>query len=229
MSKYEKFGRDIYEYLNSRGWYSIPRRELAIAILHYAGESGLLSLDSGIHSLSAEIKIPVTTLKGLLRDKNLFYGQFTEWTDDDFLEWLKNNECTSVEDAKKGLLVYKLLNIDEYFSVQTYLEKLSIVPDYKNNRDLIVFDIESLVKTIARNSDSRSEMEIVKKLIAETNFNSIGSRIDKSKYKTIKEMFADAIIEKAENRLGIKTTELIVNIFNKIINDKNNIKYRKQN
>lgn len=222
MSKYEKFGRDIYEYLNSRGWYSIPRRELAIAILHYAGESGLLSLDSGIHSLSAEIKIPVSTLKNLLRDKSLFYGELVEWSDDKFIEWLKKNDCTSVEDAKKGVLVYKLTNMNEYFSVQAYLEKLSIVPDYKNNKDLIVFDLEVLAKNISRYGNVKSTKDIILELIKETGCSGYGCKVEQLKDKTTRDMIKYALAEHAEDKLGLKTTELIIYLFKKIRDMKSN-------
>ena len=191
--------------------------ELVIAILHYAGKSGLLDLNNGVHSLSSKTKIPVTALKGLLRDRDLFYGKYGEWTDSEFLEWLKNNDCTSVEDARKGIVVYKILSHNIDFRLKSYLEKMAIVPDSKNNKELIVFDLEVLANDIARHSIKKSAKEIMIELITTISSYSDSDKLERLKKKTIKQMIADATIEQSQDRIGVKTTELILEIFKKII------------
>jgi hypothetical protein len=55
MNINERSGSALIEYLNQRGWHSGSRRELSIALLHFAGEAGVLDLDGSRFALSMEL------------------------------------------------------------------------------------------------------------------------------------------------------------------------------
>lgn len=54
-----------------------------------------------------------------------------------------------MDDAQKGQLVFSVESLAQGMQVEGYLDKLGVIPDYRNNRCLIVIDLVRLVSSLA--------------------------------------------------------------------------------
>ncbi len=209
---YEKFGRNLFDYLCGRGWYSVPRRELTIALLHYADESGLFGSNEKVHSLSSKSKISVNTLEGLLRDRDLFFNDLKDWSDHEFFSWLKSNNYTGDEDLKRGLGVFIVENYSQKFHVESYLESFKIVPDYKNNKKIIVFDLVRLVEALSKKAECSTKnlmLEVIDSSIKHKQ--KLAQEDDTS--EDLQKLFLKAVREQVDKKLGTDTAALVIEMF----------------
>jgi len=157
MDANERFGRALIEYLNQRGWHSGSRRELSVALLHFAAEAGVLNPGRSRFALSMDLKVPPSTLDGLLRDRVLYFAQPGGYGLEDFLSWIRRCNHTTLEDAKSHRLVVALPSASERLSVERFLDELGYTPDLKNNHRLMVIDLDRLLLALARHLDVRPE------------------------------------------------------------------------
>lgn len=84
FSKSLKFGNDLIELLDQRGWHSIPRRELTLRLLHLASKADVLDLSLPRLALATRLRISPTTLDGLLRDRALLCSEVRAFDFDQF-------------------------------------------------------------------------------------------------------------------------------------------------
>ena len=107
-------------------------------------------MDTPRLALSQELMIPASTLDGLLRDRLLLMRQLSGLRHSDFERWERENNQTSLADHERQRVVFALKSMKDGLEVESYLERLGVVPDYKNNRKLLVIDLAQLVGVLSR-------------------------------------------------------------------------------
>jgi hypothetical protein len=203
MNANEKFGAALIDHLGQRGWHSGSRRELSVAMLHFAHQAGFLDLNRSIHALAMELKVPPRTLEGLLRDRLLYFAQPEPYGLDQFLSWIGHHNHTSLEDAKNHRLVVAVPSAAERLTIERFMDELGYVPDFKNNHRLVVIDLDRLLSTLSYRSRV-SAAELLK-----------GLKLDQQKlsqardsYRSMLSLALEALSEQAGRHLGEATVEL---------------------
>jgi hypothetical protein len=203
MNINERFGAALIEYLNHRGWHSGSRRELSIALLHYAGEAGALDLDSSRFALSMELKVPPSTLETLLRDRMLYFSKPKPYGLDEFLAWIEENNHTALEDAKLHKLVVALRSPAERLSAERFLDEIGYTPDFKNNHRLIVIDLDRLLSALALKLNVKPAG-----LLEGLNIDRKKLREARDSQKDLLALALQALTEQAGKQIGVATVEL---------------------
>lgn len=149
---YQEFGRQIHSLLDQRGWNALPKKELVLRLLDAGFKSGLLDPDENPYKLANRLRVTPVVLDGLLRDRTLLITGMSLMRDEDFAAWIKQSDQTSAADLRAAQLVFQVRGPEERYRVEAYLDGFGIVPDYKNNRRLLVIDIARLITALSRQS-----------------------------------------------------------------------------
>lgn len=207
------FGQSVIELLDNRGWHSVPKREMTIHLLHLANQAGLIDIAQPRFSLASRLMISTATLDGLLRDRALLHKEVAQYDDQQFADWLRGNNQTGDQDSKSGYLVIGVNSISERMSVEGYLEMLGVVPDYKNNRQLMVFDLTRLVSSLARISHE-SPVDLLRAFEVDATTGSKKRRDAEGEIKSLIQLGIGAMKEQAGKRIGDKTVEFAISLIN---------------
>ena len=212
LKKSLKFGNDLVELLDQRGWHTIPRSELKLCLLHLASKADVLDISLPRLTLAARLRISPTTLDGLLRDRALLCSNVRAFDFDQFFQWAYSHWQTGETDESPGLIVFSLTNEEQRMQVEGFLEELSIVPNYKINNRLLEFDLKLLVtKLEARNEIPLNDLVLAivpdeKKCLA------IMPQVEANPKSELKSLLMSALQEQAGKHLGEKTVELVVTL-----------------
>jgi len=160
---YKTFGEEIFKYLNDRGWNSLSKKEMLAMLVHHGIENNLLS-EKSIFVLSVKLKVNPAGVRRILEDRALLMNRVEKWDIDRLITWLKENDQSSQDDINKGLGVYYINDWAERISAETALEKLMIIPDYKNNSQLLVIDVSKVVFQLSR-IEGVNAIDLVKELL----------------------------------------------------------------
>lgn len=102
--------------------------------------------------LARNLKVPPTTLDGLLRDMLLLTISMMVMTEDTFVEWAKANNQTTELDNQRKQVAFSVRSVSTAMAVEGYLEAIGLVPDYKNNRRLLVIDLSQSVHLMSHSA-----------------------------------------------------------------------------
>lgn len=67
------------------------------------------------------------------------------WDMNQLIRRFETNDQTTQEDNEKGLGVYFVNDWSQQISAETALEKIGVIPDYKNNKQMLVFDLSKVI------------------------------------------------------------------------------------
>lgn len=95
--------------------------------------------------LAKQLRVTPAVLHGLLRDRSLLITGITLMGNEDFEAWIRKSDQTSAADLRAAQLVFQVRGPEERYKVEAYLDEFGVVPEYKNNRRLLVIDIARLV------------------------------------------------------------------------------------
>lgn len=199
-----QFGKALLELLEIRGWNSIPRRELTLHLLHNAEKAGLLDLAEPRMQLAARLKVSPVTLDGLIRDQALVCGGVSPMDFQEFADWAKRNNQTGYDDAQKGILTFSVQSLEQGMRVEGFLESIGVVPDYRNNRRLLVIDLSRLVAALARESQ-QSASELLLQLEADEQRREEYKAQAGGSEKKLLQLFLNALREQAGKHIGEQT------------------------
>lgn len=157
---YGDFGRAVYTLLASRGWNSLGKRELLIELLHAAQHSGLLNLSQGRLRLAATLRVSPAVVDGWLRDLHLLKDGLVEPPVGELVEELRRADRTSADDLAKGQWTFAVPDVRQRMQIEMALARLELVPDYRNNRALLVLDGDQLLLAISRATE-RHERDLL--------------------------------------------------------------------
>lgn len=143
-SDYKQFGESIFNYFNNRGWNSMTKKEMVTISVHYGIENNLLE-DTSINKLSVKLKINPSGVRRILEERALLMNMVENWSIYELISWLKSNEQASQEDNAKGLGVYFVNDWFQQISAETALEKIGVITDYKNNKQMLVVDLSKVI------------------------------------------------------------------------------------
>ena len=205
------FGQAVLEMLDERGWNAIPKREMTIRLLHLASIAGALDLDAPRMKLARSLKIPPSTLDGLLRDRLLLTSSMMSMTDGDFIEWAKTNNQTTELDSQHKRVVFSVKSVATAMSVEAYLDELGLVPNYKNNRRLLVIDLSQLAYVITH-SVSADPVELLASLESDVSRHKRLLEDCEGSQEKVLDQLLEAIREQADKRVGEKTVEFALNM-----------------
>jgi hypothetical protein len=200
------FGQTFLELLDERGWNSIPKREMTIRLLHLASMAGVLDLDAPRMKLARELKIPPSTLDGLLRDRLLLTSSLTSMTDEGFIDWAKANNQTTELDSQHKRVVFSVKSVAIAMSVEAYLDELGLVPDYKNNRRLLVIDLSQLAYVMTH-SISDDPVQLLATLESDRSRRKRLLEDCEGSQERVLDQLLVAVREQAEKRVGEKTVD----------------------
>lgn len=141
---YNKFGENIFNYLNNRGWNSMTKKEMVTILVHYGIENNLLK-DTSINKLSVKLKINPSGVRCILEERALLMHMVEVWDMKQLIRWFKTNDQTTQEDNAKGLGVYFVNDWSQQILAETALEKIGVIPDYKNNKQMLVVDLSKVI------------------------------------------------------------------------------------
>ena len=210
LKKSLKFGNDLVELLDQRGWHSIPRRELTLWLLHLASNADVLDLSLPRLALAARLRISPITLDGLLRDRALLCSNVRAFDFDQFSQWAYSHWQTGEADESLGLIVFSLTNEEQRMQVEGFLEDISIVPNYKINNRLLEFDLKLLVaKLEARNEIPLSDL--VSAIVPDEKKSAeILSKVQANPKRELIGLLMSSLKEQAGKHIGDKTVELLI-------------------
>ena len=175
-------------------------------LVHYGIEHKLID-ERNIFALSVKLKTTPSSLRRILEERALLMGRVKDWDINDLVSWLQKNDQTTQNDNQKGLGVYFLKDWAERLSAETYLEKLNIIPDYKNNKQLLVIDLNKIIYQLSQKKEIKIE-QLIKDFFKKAKIES--EKFDELSFRANPtEKFREIIKEQAEKRIGIKTTEMI--------------------
>jgi len=209
-----QFGKALLELLDQRGWNSIPRRELTLHLLHNTEQAGLLDLVVPRMQLAARLKVSPATLDGLIRDRALVCGGVSQMDFQEFADWAKNNNQTGHDDAQRGILTFSVQSLEQGMRAEGFLESIGVVPDYRNNRRLLVMDLSRLVAALARESQ-QSASDLLLQLEED------GQRREELKAqaggseKKLLQQFLKALQEQGNKRIGEETVGFMISLIEK--------------
>jgi len=210
---YRKFGENIFNYLNNRGWNAMTKKEMVTVLVHYALESALLKANS-INSLSINLKINPSGVRRLLEERALLMNRVEIWDHEKLITWFKNSDQTSQEDNVKGLGVYFVKDWSERISAETALENIGIIPDYKNNKQMLVIDLSKVIFQLSQ-LENIDVTQLVKNLLKQKEIELSTFNEEEFKANPAKK-FKDILKEQASMRIGMKTTDTLVYFIEKI-------------
>ncbi|MFO8084292.1 MAG: hypothetical protein R6U27_08245 [Desulfobacterales bacterium] len=209
-----RFGKALLELLDQRGWNTIPRRELTLHLLHQAHLAELLNLDDSRMRLAARLKVSPATLDGLLRDRALVCGNISQMEFQEFAGWAKRNNQTGHDDAQKGVLTFSVKSLEEAMRVEGFLDSIGVVPDYRNNRRLLVIDLSRLVAAISQLSQ-QSATELMLQLEDDPKERDrLRAQADGSEKKLLHQ-FLKAIREQGNRHIGEETVDFMISLIKK--------------
>ncbi len=212
-STYTKFGEDVFNVLSQRGWNAIPKRELTITLLHLAQTAGLLDLTKSRYTLAAKLKVSPSVLDGLLRDMFLFFGDVKDLSYQNFAEWIRQNNYTSEDEARKQKVVVALRSQEERMTVEKFLDDHNYVPDFKNNNRLLVFDLPRLLTALSQTVNAEPSQ-----LISELGIEYIDVAHAGNSEKKLVDLAISALREQFDKNFGEATTELVLTLFKSVKN-----------
>ena len=136
------------------------------------------------------------------------------WSVGDLIVWMQNSNQTTKLDDNKGCTVFAISDPSEKFNIENLLSKIGQVPDYKNNRNLLVFDIQKIIVQISYTTKF-DPVDFLKSFISINNLNNEQYDIVKTKadfYGVISEILKEQI----KGKIGSKTTNGIISILKTI-------------
>jgi len=210
LKKSLKFGNDLVELLDQRGWHTIPRSELKLCLLHLASKADVLDISLPRLTLAARLRISPTTLDGLLRDRALLCSNVRAFDFDQFFQWAYSHWQTGETDESPGLIVFSLTNEEQRMQVEGFLEELSIVPNYKINNTLLEFDLKlPVAKLEARNEIPLSDL--VSAIVSDQKKSAeILSNFQANPKRELMGLLMSSLKEQAGKHIGDKTVELLI-------------------
>jgi hypothetical protein len=209
-----QFGIAILDLLSQRGWNTIPRREMTLHLLHFAEQARLLDLTAPRMRLAAMLKVSPATLDGLIRDKALVCGNVSSMGFEEFVDWAKNNNQTGYDDAQKGILTFSLQSLEQGMQVEGFLDFIGLVPDYRNNRRLLVIDLSRLVAALAQ-KNQQTASELLLQLEEDEQRREELSAQTKGSEKKLLQQFLKAIHEQGNKHIGEETVGFMISLFKK--------------
>jgi hypothetical protein len=111
---------------------------------------------------------------------------------------------SGVDDAEKGLMVFSVASIEEAMRVEGYLDAIGVVPDYRNNRKLLVLDLVRLVTSLAVTSNY-SPSELLLGFEKDEKKRKEKMAAAKGSDRLLMKQAIAAFKEQAENQIGEKT------------------------
>lgn len=210
VPNYNSFGRDIVELLNSRGWLSIPKRDLILHILDSAFRDQILDSEEDRYMLARKLRVSPQTVDNLLRDRFLLCDdQKGVWDENGFFEWLRKNNQTNSQDADAGVAVFAATRPEDRFQVEAILAKLGITPDYKNNRNLLIINIGMMIERVAakQKTDAR---QVVKDVLEKTSAQAAELDNLPVNNKDLVKKLIEAAKEQSGKRIGEDTVEAAI-------------------
>lgn len=157
--------------------------------------------------LSVKLKINPSGVRRILEERALLMNMVENWSIDELISWLKSNEQASQEDNAKGLGVYFVNDWSQQISAETALEKIGIIPDYKNNKQLLVLDFSKVVYQLSK-FESINITQLVNDLLTQKGNESTKFNEEEFKANPVGK-FKDLLKEQASKQLGVKTTDAL--------------------
>lgn len=169
MANYKKFGLDIYKHLDDKGWNSLSKKDLVISLIHFAIENKLLP-ENDVYQIAQKTRINPSSVRRILEERKLIMNEIEVWSVAHLIDWMQNSNQTTKLDDDKGCAVFAINDPSEKFNIENLLSKIGLVPDYKNNRNLLVLDIQKIIVQIS-NTTKFDPVEFLKSFISINNLN----------------------------------------------------------
>ena len=212
--RFAQFGEYLLDLLDKRGWNTIPRREMTLHFLYFAEETGLLDLTAPRMQLAARLKVSPATLDGLIRDKALVCGNVSNMDFEKFADWAKNNNQTGHDDAQRGILIFSVQSLDQGMRVEGFLESIGLVPDYRNNRRLLVIDLSRLVAALAQKNQQTASELLLQLEEDEQRREELRAQAKGSEKKLLQQLLK-AIHEQGNKHIGEETVGFMISLVEK--------------
>ncbi|POQ98368.1 hypothetical protein AU468_13515 [Alkalispirochaeta sphaeroplastigenens] len=209
--KFAEFGKQVFKLLDERGWNSIPRREMTIHLIDLAVNAELVNDKEPLVKLARQLMIPPGTLDRLLRDRLLFTRKASAFDDQEFSQWARSNSQTTVDDNKKSQVTFAVASLAEAMQVEAYFDELGLVPDYKNNRRLLVLDLSRLVRALAQISRT-APVELIDTQQWDARERQEALEAAQGSSQTLLSMALQAVREQADQHIGTATVEFALTL-----------------